>query len=698
MSLYIGPLSPRIRKDELEHVFRRFGRCNVRMKDGFGFIIFDFAPDAGKALRALQGRNICGQPLTLSWSNKQPRSFKRFASFDRSNGYGPPRGRDSMRGGGYGNRKKGLNGQRDYKMGIRMEESEERRLHSAGLLNEETDYHQVDGKECIKEEHPDYQEDLLNGGDHVEANTVYNDRWDGRLNDLSNGNGVGHDLEFDRYDPYKAYEGKDKNENHYHADSGGSSALHGSQEKIGRPLSGEETLKPPDSKKSWQTCYRCGGLGHKKRDCPYKTRPGRKLNRFRSRDDDDIDRRGREDDLERFGCSPRGKLHSNRDTRSMGQLENDRKTSGSGEHGRLIGSGSSLVGEKADRAWREDDGEKKRDRSATPIRHTAKRARRFGSSPSDCIASRSNSKSKSLKHEPHSGSHFRLRSVLSRSRSSSSLSKSHLPSHCSQSRSYKSSSKSCSSVSLSVSPDKHLPSHPKKMQLNLEGNLENSIHAESKEIMVEKGQPVEDNEKLENDELQNGFGTVNNGNVASLARVEGEVKRNEPKQKDNIENNLTTRSMHEPPNLSIPLSEKGVRTTESISPQCLRETKGCEDFDAFMRKDMAVPTNKLDTELPASFRSLDSTSMSSEEMCMVLDHYGLELPDENEKHLSVQTYFGSARLWPWEIVYYRRLKKGPISTKNYARRVAQNKEFGIVDKYIRSSSGWAELNHPEEYL
>lgn len=75
---------------------------------------------------------------------------------------------------------------------------------------------------------------------------------------------------------------------------------------------------------------------------------------------------------------------------------------------------------------------------------------------------------------------------------------------------------------------------------------------------------------------------------------------------------------------------------------------------------------------------------------MVLKHYGLEL-DENERNLPPQAYFGSARLWPWEIIYYRRLKKGPISIENYARRIAQNQEFGIVDKYVRSSSGWGEL-------
>ena len=51
---------------------------------------------------------------------------------------------------------------------------------------------------------------------------------------------------------------------------------------------------------------------------------------------------------------------------------------------------------------------------------------------------------------------------------------------------------------------------------------------------------------------------------------------------------------------------------------------------------------------------------------------------------------GAARFWPWESILYRRLKRGPISTENYERRKAQNEEFGIKDRFIRSSSGWWE--------
>ncbi|GLT81404.1 hypothetical protein SLA2020_527930 [Shorea laevis] len=696
MSLYIGRLSPCIRRDELECVFGRFGRCNVRMKDGFGFVIYDFPPNAEKALKALQGRKICGEPLTLTWSNKQPRGFKRFTRHDRANDYWLLRGRGSTRRVDFGNRKFDLNGQRDDRLGIIEAESEDRKLNSADLLNEETDYHEATEKGYIKEDHREYQEDLPNEGGHVEDNPVDNDRWDGRCNDLISKNGVKHDLEFDHYDTYKGYEEKDKDENQQPAYSNGSPTLQSSREKIGRALIGEETLKPTYHTKFQQTCYSCGGLGHKRRDCLHENGPGRKLTVFRGRHDDDIGGRGREAEVERFGYGSRGRLHSDRDTQSMKQHENHRKASGSGEDGRLIGSGSSLVGEKAVRSLRKDDDGKRhgRESSGTPIKHNAKKARRFVSSPSDYTASRARSKSKCLKHEPRPGSRSTSRSMSSRS-GSSSLSRSHSPSHCSRSRSCKFPSKSPSSESLSVSLGKCLPSSSNKVQLNLEGRLENFLPIESKEIMVE-AQSSEDSEELGNGNLENGLVAVKNGNVAFPAKVDGEVKRNETKQRYNNDTNMTTRAVDNLANPSIPLSKRGAYAAGGISRQCLGETKGSEELDASMMEDMAIPTKRPDLELPISFCPCPLTSISSEEMYMALKHYALELPAEKERHLPVETYFGCARLWPWEIIYHRRLKKGPISTENYARRVAQNKKFGIVDKYIRSSSGWAELNHPEE--
>lgn len=99
---------------------------------------------------------------------------------------------------------------------------------------------------------------------------------------------------------------------------------------------------------------------------------------------------------------------------------------------------------------------------------------------------------------------------------------------------------------------------------------------------------------------------------------------------------------------------------------------------------------KLNKEVLPRCEASCSTSISTQEMLLALKHYGLATPQAGESGISVEAYFGAARMWPWQIIYYRRLKKGPISTENYARRLEQNREFGIVDKYIRSSSGWEE--------
>jgi hypothetical protein len=84
-----------------------------------------------------------------------------------------------------------------------------------------------------------------------------------------------------------------------------------------------------------------------------------------------------------------------------------------------------------------------------------------------------------------------------------------------------------------------------------------------------------------------------------------------------------------------------------------------------------------------------SLKLTTNEVITALKRYGME-PQENSSDQPVEKYFGAARLWPWEIIYYRKCKKGPLSTENYAKRVEQNKEFGIVDQYVRSSSGWWE--------
>ncbi|KAE8689939.1 Ubiquitin E2 variant 1D-4 [Hibiscus syriacus] len=617
MSLYIGHLSSRTHRDELEHVFKRFGRCNVKLKDGYGFVVYDYPPNAQKALRALQGRNICGKPLTLTWSNKQPRPFKKNYRADQTYDRNPRRKRSPAR-------------------------------ESHGMV------------QFIREENHNYREDSLNESGQDESNQM-DDRWDGQRHDHSNGNDIEHEMEFDRY---VDYDRKADAENHRIVYSSGSPAEQSPPEKIVTELIGEETLNHPKDSKVQQACYSCGALGHKKHNCPHEITSGRCFS------------------------SSRSKLLLDKDFQRTNQFEDTGKASGSGKSGRLIENGSSFIGKETVRAWEKDHEGKKRSRRRfeTPQRHNAKKARPI-SSPlhPDHGASRSRSKSKSIRHMPRSISQSRSRSISSRARSSSKNLRLSSISHCSRARSFKSSSRlsSPTSYSLPVSFGRPLESMLDKGQFNLKGSLDAGNAPESKEIMV--GGDVQ----LENANFENNVGPVTIKNAGSSAKVESEVEKDQAMQGSNSDNHMTPRSVPRVKNPSTPLSEKSALADERLSPENLREIKGSQAVDAMTTKDVTVQPLETDSELT----SVGSTTISPEELCIVIKHYGLETQEENERHLSAEAYFGAASLWPWEIIYYRRLKKGPISTENYARRVEQNKEFGIVDKYIRSSSGWGELKH-----
>ncbi|CAL5207435.1 unnamed protein product [Lathyrus oleraceus] len=78
-------------------------------------------------------------------------------------------------------------------------------------------------------------------------------------------------------------------------------------------------------------------------------------------------------------------------------------------------------------------------------------------------------------------------------------------------------------------------------------------------------------------------------------------------------------------------------------------------------------------------RSGCSIIISTEEMCLVLSKSGLEL-------------FWCCLVVALVCYLLPEVEEGLISTENYAGRVAQNQEFGIVDKYIINSSGWGEFS------
>ncbi|VEL17174.1 unnamed protein product [Protopolystoma xenopodis] len=80
--LFIGGLSSNARKENLEHELKKYGDISniwvARNPPGFAFVEFSKAFDAEKAVRALDGMNICGSRIRVefSHSNKAASSFR----------------------------------------------------------------------------------------------------------------------------------------------------------------------------------------------------------------------------------------------------------------------------------------------------------------------------------------------------------------------------------------------------------------------------------------------------------------------------------------------------------------------------------------------------------------------------------------------------------------------------------------------
>ncbi|CAN1133991.1 hypothetical protein LINPERPRIM_LOCUS16359 [Linum perenne] len=652
MSLFIGNLSPRIHKDELELVFGKFGQCDIRMKDGYGFVVYEFPPNAEKALKSLENKYICGQPLTLTWSKKQPRPYNKNGRPLRSNE--PQHGGYSMRGAGYGRDKLGSPGRRDYRNFVKHEDEGGRRF-DGDMLDEGTAYQHDEMKDLAGQEHHSYREDEI----------VDNDRWDLQFRDVSYENDVNDRVDFGRYETYR-----DRN------DDGNPQNFRGD---VRSDHIGERNLKRNDA------CYGCGRLGHKMHNCPEKSFLKRKWSKFDQRGDNRVNRLGRsEDEMERFESRSR-ETESRRGILQTERSKNGVKSSGSRKHQTLAKCDRSPVGKEVGSFQKEDNARKRRSRkgSVSPKRRkrcsSSKRGRRSVSSSPDSGHTGSRSRAKPSKHTEFSHADSSSRSISSRAHSPSSSTRSGSTSRRLKNTRSRSRSSSPPSLSLSVSFGQPTPSS-NKAQLNLESSLAEIKTAESREIVVEKEPAVEANIEVDNAEPAN---EKTLQSPVSSFNAEGEVGKDTPLVHNGNETLFASFNAGIDPNTL--LTENGTVAAPSSSPQRLREMT-IEDSGPVIGNNVSCPISGTS----------NSIVLSSEELCLVLKHYCPGIPDEDEMHLNPEAYFGSARFWPWEAIYYRRLKKGPISLANYAKRVEQNHEYHIVDKYIRSSSGWEELDQGNE--
>lgn len=680
MSLYLGNLSSHIHKDDLERVFWRFGRCNIKLKDGYGFAVYDFPSNADKAMRSLQGKTICGERVSLTWSNRQPRGFQRGA---RS--YEPHCGRLY--------RKLGSKSHPSYRVGIRKQDTERYRADAVEMLDEERSYNQYKIKDYEEENHYNAGKNLPYEGGRVEPDALDYDRWGQHVDDLYD-NGVENRMKFDRYEMYHGEDRSNEDDNLQMTYSGGSPTLGETQEKTGGEKIGDAVLLSSNSPKPQLACYHCGRLGHKMRNCPQGNASQWKSSRFDSKQKGETDlRRSGGGELQMTGSKPHEKGRSGRVSISLRWHMNDSKASDSGKYRRFIRRQSSAARKERHKSQRKAYyGGRKHSRreSRTPKRHI-KKARTSYSPPvaSDYTASGSCSHSKLLKSIAGHSSSSRSISLSSR-HSLPSISKSSSTSQNSRSESAKSRRSSCpTSPSLSISLEQPMPSSPNKVvQMKPNGSSVGVSKPESKEVLAGQRQQVEvEGDARSENSKENTMVSVEKETAVSFIKMEDEMNKGEPQLRDGHGNCILLTSNE----LKHPCTQKVASPPAIMSPESLRETIELQNSGAQMMNHLLTPTDKPDSEaMTGSFAGV-SNCMSSEEILKILKYYGLEHSEDQKEHLSIEDYFGCACLWPWEIIYYRRLKKGPISTDNYARRIAQNREFGIVDKCVRSSSGWGEL-------
>ncbi|XP_028787678.1 serine/arginine-rich splicing factor 6-like [Neltuma alba] len=553
MSLHIGNLSTRTRRDELERVFCRFGHCNVRLKgEGYGFVVYDFPPDAEKALRALQGRNICGEQLTLTWSKKQPKSFQRFARSGRN--YEMQRGRNSDMA-GFARRKMNLNGWRNYKI------SNDARNNSVDMPSGEREYHHDDFKDYDGEE-KDFRQDFLDDGAGAHHNFEDNGRWGESIHDSSIDNGNENAVEFDQYEPYHGYDRKHENENHNLGYSGGSPAEN-SRKNVGRARIGEEASNRPRDPAYGQTCYRCGDSGHKMRNCPNKDSSHRKYNKWDDGEDGKINwKRRSEDDPKKFGSGSQVKLQSGGDTSFPKHQKNESWLPDS-RHYQTRESKFSPAAKAIEQSQGNEYEGRKRGRKGigSPKRSQGKKARRSitPSLQSDRIASCLNSISQSSKSLQRSHTRSRSRSASSRAHFSSPDLRSSR-SHYSMGRS-PNSKRSSTPSSLSVSLGQPLQSATNEIHLNSKGSTLDVAAPESLDKLVGQGQQSDRNLELENDKSKDTSDVV--GNDASYANIVD----------DNNENGTLFGMSPKGTNFTKALPDKDTLDAENLSSE-RKQTEG----------------------------------------------------------------------------------------------------------------------------
>lgn len=638
MSLHLGNLSSRIHRDELERVFRRFGWCTVRVKDKFGFVVYDYPKNAEKALKTLRGKLICGEPIHLSWSNRQPRPLQKYAR-----GVKPF---EAVR------RKHSATevyvDHIDCEVGSNGRQGNSGKRLSSDFMDEACHANMKD----YEEHHPFVGNLPEHGG--VVANLSENDRWHEQVNNPMNENVLEDGLDFDRYEPDKADGPKEQNIL-THRDGSPLPSLRKPKQKARMEQIEQITLSHPNDLKTQNTCHNCGETGHIVRKCPQG--------------------------FKRLESRTSRRLCTGQETVSLKMIKGTGEAIDSRNGPRLRGE-SSPSARTTNRGGRNNHRENKRhwkeEGSIEKFHPKKARALILPSNHSNNNVSRPWSSSRSVRSLSQSSSPARSKSIPSIKDCPSSSSQSGSTTLHNKCKSFK-----CHSMSRSSSPSSSSSSG--KVQIDQKASFVDAGDPQSKGVLFE-GEPLENSAaRLDASELENVTIEVENQSEAAACELKENVEDDHSRRRDAID---IGRDSCQGKISNTTASDICDLKTWSASPKSLAETRELQNNEA---EQTWAQNQNSGLTVSERLHATTLSSLSSEEVCRVLKHYGLENQEKRENELPAETYFGCSRLWPWEIIYYRRLKKGLISTENYSRRLAQNKEFGIVDKFVRSSSGWGEL-------
>lgn len=711
-SLFVGNLSSHVRHRELENVFRRFGRSNLELKDGFGFVVYEEHRDAKRALEALQGRSVCGEQPSISWARKR-RPFQRYTG---KTNFGTREKYQSRRRSSLETDRGSDDGRRDEKFldevkdGSRSIETKEGAARSTEREAEWKD---------SGPEKPGFDEEIR------DIDPLDSGRWDPHMDGSPENMMVDGLLE----DEEHAIHDKDKaNEKGIaHEKSQGSPVdRHFKRSSRGYRNSSDQHRRGRDafSGRPQERCYNCGQSGHVKWQCRSRLKRISMHSRdggYDSRRNDSRYFSGRGGFRGIGGGRFRGMNGSRRmltrgieagyakrssrrhdvtgDRRHYDPVDNktrdkDRRRRHRSESPKDSSSRGRSKRKHKKSSKKSTHSTKKRHRSSSGSPSSSQSPRSSSSSPSGSrsrsAASRSQS-SKSGSQSSSSGSHSRSsQSQSSRSRSSSASS-------LSRSRSVSSQSRKSPTKSGSGSPSSHSrgscgisSASPKAKRSysphsNSQGGSRSSTYEEDKEVATYKCEMQEkqahDNGTEERDDWKYSPEGHDIDQTDAKRRERRRMWSREAKRQKN-----QTRSDTEEPHSEAELQSNGVR-------YALKSIEADESQLSVPQDGTAnEPVFKDSVSLKAS--ELPSHSQMADAKCSLYVAIMKEGSKGTGGHDGGQELatadFGAARLWPWEAMLYRRIKRGPISTANYERRKAQNEEFEIKDTFVRSSSGWWE--------